>query len=251
MKKLFSVNNLMFASLILVLIVWLILIAALAISNRSVLIALPCIAAAGLYIFGLNRYLGPSSYDRIYKKGRYLSWMLAGDLVAFISLLAVKNAPWWAFILLLASQVAVFITMDASDKEDDRKYKAAKARATASTTAAPGTTAAFAEAMGLKYIDMRPQKEKDLQAKAQYALSGEDEEYAHMLVRIFVESKSLFSTDKAAYEKKRAEARAIGQVLCDNGGDDRMTMVAYRVQALGGSTRDCEYAWDGIGGWMA
>ena len=168
-----------------------------------------------------------------------------------IVLFFVDHSPWWAFGLLLSCQAAVFLSMDASDKEDDRKYRAAKAQAAASFSGAWLQLPPSRRQWGLKYVDMRPQKEKDIQAKAQFALTSEDEQYAYTLVRLFRDSKALFSTDKAAYEAKRAEARAIGQHLCEHGGDDRMTLVAYRVQALGGSTRDCEYAWDGIGGWMA
>ena len=251
MKKRISIEALMVASLILVLIAWLTLVIALVAANRSLFPALPAAAGAGLYVFGLNRYLSPSSYDRIYKKERYLPWMLLGNALAFLALFFANQKPWLAFGLLLVCQAAVFVSMNASDKEDDRKYRAAKARASVPPSAVPGSTAAFAESLGLKYIDMRPQKEKDLQEKAQFLLAAEDEEYAHKLVRLFVESKALYTTDKPAYEAKRAEARAIGQYLSDHGGDDRMTLIAYRVQALGGSTRDCENAWDGICGWMA
>ena len=93
------------------------------------------------------------------------------------------------------------------------------------------------------FVDLRPESERQTQRRAKTGLSGEDEEIARRMVRLIQECGSL--DDAAALEMKQ-----IGHQLCENGGHERMVLIAYRVQALGRRVRDCELYWDGICGWM-
>jgi hypothetical protein len=93
------------------------------------------------------------------------------------------------------------------------------------------------------FVDLRPESERQIERKAQSRLSSEDEEIARRMVSLIQQCNSL--DDEAAQEMKR-----IGRQLCDNGGHDRMVLIAYRVKALGRRVRDCELYWDGICGWM-
>jgi hypothetical protein len=43
----------------------------------------------------------------------------------------------------------------------------------------------------------------------------------------------------------------MGEQLCANGGNERMKRIAYRMQAFGGRSQDCEMYWVGLCGWMA
>ena len=92
-------------------------------------------------------------------------------------------------------------------------------------------------------VDMRPESERNAERQAQSHLSPEDEEIARRMVSLIQQCKSL---DDAAHE----EMKQIGTHLCENGGYDRMVLIAYRVKALGRRVRDCELYWDGICGWM-
>ena len=96
---------------------------------------------------------------------------------------------------------------------------------------------------GSDFVDLRPDSERKMERQAQSRLSAEDEEIARRMVLLIQQCKSL--DDSAAQEMKR-----IGEQLCENGGYDRMVLIAYRVQALGRRVRDCELYWDGICGWM-
>jgi hypothetical protein len=90
---------------------------------------------------------------------------------------------------------------------------------------------------------MRPESERKVEQKAKSPLSAEDEEIARRMVSLIQQCESL---DDAAHE----EMKQIGRQLCENGGYDRMVLIAYRVQVLGRRVRDCELYWDGICGWM-
>jgi hypothetical protein len=93
------------------------------------------------------------------------------------------------------------------------------------------------------FADLRPESERKIEHKAQSRLSAEDEQIARRMVSLIQQCESL---DDAAHE----EMKQIGRQLCENGGNDRMLLIAYRVQALGRRVRDCELYWDGICGWM-
>jgi len=100
-----------------------------------------------------------------------------------------------------------------------------------------------ASAVNSDFVDMRPESERKMESKAQSRLSAEDEQIARRMVSLIQQCKSL---DDAAHE----EMKQIGRQLCENGGNDRMLLIAYRVQALGRRVRDCELYWDGICSWM-
>ena len=110
---------------------------------------------------------------------------------------------------------------------------------------------AFARARGgVPVLDLRSEKEKTIANHAMSPLQKENEEIAHKLAQLSRLSRVQYDSDKSAYEKTVAEFRRIGEQLCINGGDERMKLIAYRVQALGGKSRDCEMYWDGICGWQ-
>ena len=92
----------------------------------------------------------------------------------------------------------------------------------------------------MNVVDMRPDSEKQVELQAQSDLGGENESFAQRLV--YLQSQSGDATAKT-------EIRRIGEQLGDNGGHGRMALVAYRVEYLGGSSRQLEYAWAGICGW--
>lgn len=100
-----------------------------------------------------------------------------------------------------------------------------------------------ATATSSDFVDLRPESERKMEKQAHSRLLPEDEEIAQRMVSLIRQCQSL--DDSAAQEMKR-----IGEQLCENGGYDRMVLVAYRVQALGRRVRDCELYWDGICGWM-
>jgi hypothetical protein len=88
-------------------------------------------------------------------------------------------------------------------------------------------------------------------SRARFPLWGEDEEIAQKLAKLSKLCHIQFASNEAAYEETVAEFRRIGEQLCANGGDERMRLIACRVQALGGRSRDCENYWSGICGWLA
>lgn len=105
--------------------------------------------------------------------------------------------------------------------------------------------------LGTSVIDLRSEEEQAMASHAQSTLHVEDEEIAKKLVQLSRLSDIQYAADKAAYEKTVAEFRRIGEQLCANGGDERMRSIAYRVEALGGRSQDCEMYWAGICGWIA
>jgi hypothetical protein len=100
-----------------------------------------------------------------------------------------------------------------------------------------------ASTAGSDLVDLRPESERKIERKAQSRVSPEDEEIARRMVSLIQQCQSL--DDAAAQEMKK-----IGEQLCAHGGNERMLLIAYRVQALGRRVRDCELYWDGICGWM-
>jgi hypothetical protein len=90
-------------------------------------------------------------------------------------------------------------------------------------------------------VDLRPESERQIEREAQHDLGGEDEQLAR---------KVLLLQQQRDSPQVKAEIRKIGEYLGSNGGNDRMVRIAYRVVALGGSSRQLEYDWQGICGWM-
>ena len=93
----------------------------------------------------------------------------------------------------------------------------------------------------MNFFDLRPESEKQIELQAQHDLGGEDEQLARRLVQLQREQEPTAA---------KAEIRKIGENLGANGGSDRMARVAYRVEYLGGSSRQLEYDWAGICGWQ-
>ena len=104
----------------------------------------------------------------------------------------------------------------------------------------------------IKIVDLRPDKEQEIERQAQSDLSEEDEQIARELISLIQQAISEYNMDKEACEKTIAEINRIGEYLCSNGGSDRMKLIAYRVQALGGSSRHLEHYWghECICGWL-
>lgn len=90
-------------------------------------------------------------------------------------------------------------------------------------------------------IDLRPESERQLALQAQDDLGGEDEQLAQRLRQLQRGHES---------PAAKAEIRRIGEDLGANGGNDQMARVAYRVEYLGGSSRQLEFDWAGICGWQ-
>ena len=100
-----------------------------------------------------------------------------------------------------------------------------------------------------RIVDLRSDKEREMESRAKLSLSNEDELLAQKLCKLIHQAHTKYSTNKDAYEKTISEIKEIGKYLCENGGSDRMVQVAYRVQALGARVRDCELFWEDICGW--
>jgi len=94
-------------------------------------------------------------------------------------------------------------------------------------------------------IDLRPEHERQVEKQAQTDLGGEDEQLARRLLVL-----QSATEDGRVQPDAAAEIRRIGEHLGEHGGSDRMTRVAYRVQAIGGNSRLLEHYWEGICGWM-
>lgn len=77
-------------------------------------------------------------------------------------------------------------------------------------------------------------------------------------VRVLVIRKALqdsllgeFQIHIASIGDAERHIRDLGEALSKSGGLDRMKLIAYRIQALGGSSRQLDFSWNGIGGWRA
>jgi hypothetical protein len=234
---------------------WLAVIVISGIITHSWTSALKVAAACGLYLFGYYSYLNINSYKRDSSSKRFLYWGLMAAGLIFAGILLFRMNTGWMWIVLAILQIFPLIVDRMISKNVTKELAEQRQRHTREQKVQMVSQATnirdFASALGMNVIDLRSAEEKNIQQRAGSALSSEDEDYARRLVGLFREMDMLFSSDKAAYDHKRAEARQIGQFLGDHGGSDRMTLVAYRVQALGGRARDCEHAWDGICGWMA
>jgi len=97
--------------------------------------------------------------------------------------------------------------------------------------------------------------ESYIRQAANFILEGgeqdrEDEQLANKLVTLISQAISVYSSDKKAYQKTSSEIKKIGEDICANGGSERMTKIAYQVQALGQGIRNLELHWQGICGWQ-
>lgn len=87
----------------------------------------------------------------------------------------------------------------------------------------------------------------------QYALAEYVERNPARVVVVRAEVQSLIASEFGLVVANKDEAenqiRSLGLQLCANGGNARMLLVAYRVQALGGFIRQLEFSWNGVCGW--
>lgn len=113
-----------------------------------------------------------------------------------------------------------------------------------------GRTPSSGSRDGIKIVDLRPDKEREIERQAQSSLVGEDEDIARKLLSLIPQAVSEYDTDEEG--KTITEIQKIGEYLCSNGGSDQMKRIAYRVQALGGSSRHLEVYWgkECICGWL-
>ncbi len=95
-------------------------------------------------------------------------------------------------------------------------------------------------------IDLRDKDERNIEAATKYPLVAEDEDIAHRLLGL---TQSELVGNRNESQVMHGKIRRIGEEICENGGDERMRRIAYRVKALGGSMSQLEYAWAGICGW--
>ena len=99
-----------------------------------------------------------------------------------------------------------------------------------------------------------PQFQQWCRQQAKSDLSHEDEEMAMRLAAIYKDyskfSDSMSEEAKAQCKRFTAEAAAIGQQLCQNGGAKRMLLIALRAEVHGARVRSIELFWDGICGWQ-
>lgn len=104
----------------------------------------------------------------------------------------------------------------------------------------------------IKIIDLRSDKEQEIERQAQSNLGEEDEQIALKLITLIKQAVSESYTNGEASKKTIAEINKIGKYLCSNGGSDRMKGIAYRVKALGESARHLEHYWghECICGWL-
>jgi HEAT repeat protein len=78
-----------------------------------------------------------------------------------------------------------------------------------------------------------------------------DDELAARLAKLTQTAARLYDQgNMVGYHQVARDIKEIGQGLAAQGGDRRMQEVAERVRQLGGSTRQLELFWQGIGGWQ-
>jgi hypothetical protein len=243
-------------------IAWVVTIISSGILSHSLLFPFGVAVFCVLYVFGFFKFFDMSPHDQKLSSRRYFYWFLMITSLVLACFIFNNLESLWIGLILSSLQVPPFLivlkinsdVLIESEKNNILKSQAAeKLRREQQPQMTAGVTniRGFADASGMNVIDLRSEHEKQLGLRAVRGLDIEDEKYAHQLVEIFKEMQALFETERAAYDRKRDEARKIGQILGDNGGNDRMTLVANRVQVLGGRARDCELAWEGICGWMA
>jgi hypothetical protein len=98
-------------------------------------------------------------------------------------------------------------------------------------------------------------QEDAMRVQAQSALDPEDESHAQGLIDLLGQYAGLDATDRQAAETIDEAIKVIGRRLCENGGSNRMKLIAFRVAALNpgnpyASVRSMESFWNGICGWQ-
>lgn len=101
----------------------------------------------------------------------------------------------------------------------------------------------------------RFRQEDALRDRARAALEPEDESQAQALIDLIDRYAHLDDPDSKPANAIEDEIRAVGRLLCEDGGSDRMKLVAFRVAALNpghpyANVRTMESFWDGICGWQ-
>jgi hypothetical protein len=94
------------------------------------------------------------------------------------------------------------------------------------------------DGMGMLRVDLRSGHEIQLQQQGtRPLLNKKDERTANQLVL-------------ASHKKDLDLVKQIGRQLNDEGGLDRMKLICYRADNIGGDTRWIEMMWSGIGEWL-
>lgn len=94
------------------------------------------------------------------------------------------------------------------------------------------------EGRRMQYIDLRSQREMELQQQGTAPLPDEkDEKIAHELTA-------------ASHKKENDTIKKIGARLNEEGGLERMKTIYYRAEYIGADGRWVEMMWSGIGEWM-
>ena len=101
----------------------------------------------------------------------------------------------------------------------------------------------------------RWREEDAMRDRAQSALDPADESYALTVVELLGRYADLYDSDPRAADAIGSELRSVGRQLCDDGGSNRMKLIAHRVAALGhvnpyAKVRTMESFWNGICGWQ-
>lgn len=105
-------------------------------------------------------------------------------------------------------------------------------------------------------VDLRSDTEKQMErdARSEKSLGVEADKLVAELIVIgrskdFISSKG--SRNEYDSNSRHIRTRQIGQELEKLGGMDMMQVAYYRVIHAIGARRDFDYAWNGVGGWMA
>lgn len=121
------------------------------------------------------------------------------------------------------------------------------------------------EMYGFKIVDRRSEEEKRIEKHAKSSLDGKYEEMAERLYNLLgmykFDEEFRISIERGGYGmgygygskqpgKAETEIKQIGENLFSEGGHELMTLVAYRVAALGSDADLLSMCWDGIGGWQ-
>jgi hypothetical protein len=97
-------------------------------------------------------------------------------------------------------------------------------------------------------------QEDAMRDRARSGLDPEDESHAQSLVDL-IGRYAAYGPSGPEADALTGEIRAIGRRLCEDGGKDRMKLIAFRVAVLGAgnpyaTVRTMESFWNGICGWQ-
>lgn len=98
-------------------------------------------------------------------------------------------------------------------------------------------------------------QEDALRDQAQSALDPDNESHAQSLIDLLGQYAGLDPSGPGAADAIDEEIQAIGRRLCEDGGSNRMKLIAFRVAALNqgnayATVRSMESFWNGICGWQ-